>query len=164
LALKAAPYAAIAILGALCWHFDARAVSNADLVRTQASQFKKAQADSDAAWSAKLNIEQETYTKQKEDIQNAYETSLDRFKSSADLYNSSHHVFGGVQPATAKGNSVPANAPIAEAGTAGFRQNLSADPFVAVRSSDVQTCSVITDYALKERDLLIANAGLVPSQ
>ena len=147
LALKAAPYVAIGALSLLCWHFDARAVANANAVREQAASFRQAQADSDAAWSAKLTTQVQTYTQQQKDAQNEYLASLGDVRSSADRYIAAHRV----QPAATQGGTVSPVAAAAKAAVAGIRKEVPADS-VLVPTNDVQGCSVTTGYALALRD------------
>jgi len=150
LALKAAPYVAIGTLGLLCWHLDSRAVANADLVRTQAAQFKAAQIASEAAWSAKLAAQTQTYTQQKKDAQNEYNASLVNNRSYTDRY-----IAAGGMRATNNQSAASTPAKPTETPIAGLREEVPTDS-VMVSASDVQGCAVTTGYALALRDWAIA--------
>ena len=147
IALGAAPYVALVGVSLLAWHFDARAVANAAMVRTQAASFKQAQADSDAAWTAKLNTQAQTYTQQQKDAQNAYSATLANASSYTGRFIAAHRL----QPEAAQSGSVapvaaPTETPIAE-----LREEVPTDS-VVVSANDVQGCSVTTGYALALRD------------
>jgi len=146
LALKAAPYAALAVVSALAWHFDARAVANADAVRVQAEQFKAAQAAATVIAQQALAHEQSIYQAKAVEADSAYQTQLAAAQSAADRYIATHRV----QPAAVARDPVTAVGS-AQGSGAGVPANAAA-PGVVVSADDVQRCTDATTYALKAYD------------
>jgi hypothetical protein len=144
--LPALPYAAIALLGALCWHFDRRAVANADAVRTQAAQFRQAQADAQKAAQQALDRENTAYQAKATEAQNAYQAQLADAHSAADQYIATHRV----QPAPAGSHAGTAAAPT-DGGSASVPSAVPADA-VVVSADDVQACTGAVTYALQAHD------------
>ncbi len=146
LALKAAPYAALVTVSLLAWHFDARAVANADTIRSQAAEFKQGQAAATQMAQAALQHEQAGYAAKAKEADDAYQTQLVDARSAADRYIADHRV----QPQTAASGAGSAPA-AAQSGSAGIPAGMPADA-VVVSAGDVQTCSDATTYAMKARD------------
>jgi hypothetical protein len=144
--LPALPYAAIALLAALCWHFDRRAVANAAAMRTQAAQFRQAQADAQKAAQQALDRENAAYQAKAVEAQNAYQAQLADAHGAADRYIAAHRV----QPASAGGHA-GATAAAADGASTSLPAGLSADA-VVVSADDVQTCTGAVTYALQAHD------------
>lgn len=83
---------AIGVLGLLAWHFDARAVANADAVRTQAAQFKQAQADATRIAQQALEHEDLVYRQKAQEADSAYQAQLADASAAADRYIAAHRV------------------------------------------------------------------------
>ena len=139
-------YGALAVVSLLAWHFDARAVANADAVRSQAAQFAQAQADATAAAQKALKDEQAAYAAKAQDADHAYQTQLAAAQSATDRYIALHRV----QP-SAVGSSTGATSAASQGSGAGVPATVPADS-VMVSASDVRACTVITTDYLKARD------------
>ena len=146
LALKAAPYAALVGVSLLAWHFDSRAVANAEAVRVQAQQFKDAQAAAAVIAQQALAHEQAVYQQKATEADSAYQTQLAAAQSAADRYIASH----SVQPATAQGGASTAVAS-AQGGSPAVPANVPTSA-VMVSADDVRVCTSAADYALKAHD------------
>jgi hypothetical protein len=144
--LPALPYAAIALLAALSWHFDRRAVANAAAMRAQAAQFRQAQADAQKAAQAALDRENTAYQAKAVEAQNAYQAQLADARGAADRYIAAHRV----QPASTGGNA-GATVAAADGRGAGVSAAVSADA-VVVSADDVQACTGAVTYALQAHD------------
>jgi hypothetical protein len=144
--LPALPYALIALLAALAWHFDQRAVANADMIRTQAMQFKQAQADTTAIAQAALKHQEAVYQAKAQENDNAYQAQLADARSAADRYITTHRV----QPAAPAGDA-GTTAAGAQGGSAAIPASLPTDA-VVVSGSDVQVCTDAVTYALKAHE------------
>ena len=138
LLLRLIPYGAILLLSALCWHFWSRAVTNADAVRTQATNFVQAQHDVDRAWANKFAQQQEAYNKESEDAQKQYQVGLSRSRDAADAFIRLHaapaasYAQGGPATAKAEAPGIPADMPAR----------------VTVDAGLVQTCNDLHEYAV----------------
>jgi hypothetical protein len=143
------PYAAIGVLALLCWHFDSRAVANADMVQTQAAQFRAAQAAATQLAQQALLQQQARYTAKAQEADNEYTRSLADARHSADAYIAGHRV-GIVQPSPIAGSAITAVASAQSLGP-GIPSPVPADS-VLVPASDVQACTVATNYALSAHD------------
>jgi len=146
LALKVGPYVALGAVSLMAWHFDARAVANAALVRTQASAFEQAQAIATQTAQAALQHQQAAYVVKATEADSAYQTQLADARSAADAYVAEHRV----QPQAVAGDRSSAPAP-AQGGSAGVPPGVSADA-VVVSASDVQACTGATAYALSAHE------------
>jgi hypothetical protein len=142
----AAPYAAIALLAVLAWHFDRRAIANADALRTQAAQFRQAQIAAQQGAQQALDHENAVYLAKATEAQNAYQVQLSDARASADRYIVAHRV----QPATAGGDA-GATVATTDGGHADVPAGLS-PASVMVSSDDVQTCTDAVTYALQAHD------------
>jgi hypothetical protein len=136
-------YGALALVSLLAWHFDSRAVANADALRTQAAQFKQAQANATQIAQAALQRQQAIYATKATEADNAYQMQLADARSAADRYIAAHSVrnqtiASGSGAAVAAGQSRRADVPA----------SMSADT-VLVSAGDVQACTDATTYALK---------------
>lgn len=142
-ALVAGPYAAAGALALLCWHFDSRAVANADAMRAQAAQFKAAQATANQRAQQALMREQALYQTRAVETDRAYQNQLAAARLGSRAYVDSHRVqFGTV---AGRGSAAAASA---ESNRTGVSANLPADP-VMVSASDVQICSDAVTYGLQ---------------
>jgi len=139
-------YGALAVVSLLAWHFDARAVANADAVRSQAAQFAQAQADATAAAQKALKDEQAAYAAKAQEADNAYQTQLADARGAAAQYISAY----SVRPQTVASGAGAAPA-AAQSGSASLSASLPADT-VLVSPGDVQACTDATTYALKAHD------------
>lgn len=143
------PYAAIGTLALLCWHFDSRAVANADAVRIQAAQFKDAQAAATAIAQQALQHQEATYQAKATEADNAHQIALAAAQTAADQYIAAHRV----QPAPAARDAGAAAAAGQNPGAA-IPANVPADA-VMVSADDVHACTGAVAYALKARDYVL---------
>lgn len=146
LALTAAPWVALATVSLLAWHFDARAVANAEATRVQAGQFKQAQAAAARIAQAALQHEQAVYQVKAQEEDSAYQAQLADARSDADRYIAAHRV----QPAAVAGGG-GATAPGSADSSSGIPASLPSGA-VVVSTGDVQTCTDAATYALKAHD------------
>ncbi len=137
---------AIGVLGLLAWHFDARAVANADAVRTQAAQFKQAQADATRIAQQALEHEDLVYRQKAQEADSAYQAQLADARAAADRYIAAHRV----QPPAAQGRAGGTAAATHSNGTP-VPPGLPADA-VVVSGADVQACTDAVTYAVKAHD------------
>ena len=156
------PYAAMVALALMAWHFDARAVANADTVRAQAAQFKQAQADATAIAQAALAHQNAVYAAKAKDADNAYQSQLADAQSAAQRYINSHRVgsvsdaastvFMRVQSASAQGGSGATTAsPQGISARSGNGPGTSPE-LVAVTANDIDVCTVNTKRLQVVRD------------
>ena len=143
IALKVAPYAAIVLLAGLAWHFDARAVANADTVKTQAAQFKQAQTDAAMAAQKALQTETAQYAAKAKDADNAYQTQLVAAQSATSAYIASHRVVW-MRPATTGGSTTNADPAAQGSSTQGSNRPGAIADMVAVSPADLNVCTVNT--------------------
>lgn len=146
LALTGAPWAALAAISLLAWHFDARAVANAEALRMQATQFKQAQADAARIAQAALQHEQALYRAKATEADSVYQAQLADARSAADRYIATYRV----QPAEVA-SSGGGTAPSTAGRSPGVPASVPADA-VMVSAGDVQTCTDAATYALKAHD------------
>jgi MoxR-like ATPase len=140
------PFGALAVLPLLAWHFQARAVANADAMRAQAAEFKQAQAAATQLAQATLQHEQAVYAAKATEADNAYQAQLADTRDAAERYIAAHRVQS--TPAQGRGGGALASA---QGGGSAIPANLPADT-VVVSADDVQACSSATTYALKAHD------------
>jgi len=140
------PWGASVVLGLLCWHFDARAVADAMAIKTQAAQFKAAQANAEQSMQLALQQAQATYRNEADHAQQSYQSQLASTRAAADAYVAAHRLRA---QAAASGRSAPAGA--SKTADAGVPENVSAGA-VMVSADDVQACTAVTAYALQARD------------
>jgi hypothetical protein len=143
------PYASLGVLAMLCWHFQHRAMANADALRTQAAQFQAVQKAARAAAQAALHDQEAVYQARAQEADNAYQTQLAAAQSAADRYITAHRV----QPATFAGGPGAAAA-LAQSGNAGIPAPMPADA-VMVSAGDVQACTEAVTYGLKAHEWAI---------
>lgn len=136
-------YGALLVVSAFAWHFDARAVANAETVRVQAASFKQAQAMATQIAQAALQHEQAQYQAKATEADSAYQAQLADARGAADRYIASHRV----QPAAASRGADATSAP-AEGGGSPVPASVPSDA-VVVSTEDVQACTAVTAYALK---------------
>lgn len=139
-------YAALAAVSLMAWHFDNRALANADAVRTQAAQFKQAQADATMIAQQALRQEQAEYQAKATETDNAYQSRLAAARSAADQYISSHRLH--ITAAASAGGTTIARAQI---GSSAVPANMPANA-VVVSPNDVQACTDAVTYADKAHD------------
>jgi hypothetical protein len=147
--LQVGPYAAIGVLGLLCWHFDARAVANADMMKAQATQFRQEQAAATQLAQKALHDQEAAYRAKAQEADNDYTRTLADARRSADSYVAHHRaVFVQSGPVAS-----PSSAAItsAESHGADVPAPVPADS-VLVSASDVQACTVATNYAVSAHD------------
>ena len=142
------PYAGIAVLSLLCWHFQSRAVANADAVRTQAAQFKDAQKAAQIIAQEALHHQEAVYQAKAKDADNAYQVSLAAAQSAADRYIALHRV----RPATAAGDAGATVASAEGHAPEGGNGPGAAPDMVAVTAGDIQVCTVNTQRLEAVRD------------
>ncbi len=143
------PYLSLGVLAMLCWHFQHRAVANADALRTQAAQFQDAQEAARAIAQTALHHQEAVYQARAQEADNAYQTQLATARYAADRYIAAHRV----QPAAIAGGSGAAPA-TAQSGGAGIPAPMPADA-VMVSAGDVQACTDAVTYGLKAREWAI---------
>jgi hypothetical protein len=142
LALKITPYVALAAVSLLAWHFDARAVANAELIRSQAAAFTQAQTIATQAAQTALQRQQAAYAAEAKEADSAYQAQLADTRSAADRYIVAHRV----QPETIAHGAGSADA-ATTGGNTGVSAGVSADA-VVVSTSDVQACTDAATYAM----------------
>ncbi|WP_420382023.1 hypothetical protein [Novosphingobium sp.] len=142
LAVKAGPYGALATVSLIAWHFDARAVANAALVRSQAAAFEQTQLAATQIAQTALQHQQAAYAAKSLEADSAYQAQLANTRSAADRYIASHRV----QPQTiaSGGSSTAATAP---GGSASVPAGVPTGA-VVVSTGDVQACTDAATYAL----------------
>jgi hypothetical protein len=139
-------YGALAVVSLLAWHFDARAIANADAVRTQASQFKQAQADATVIAQQALQTETTQYAAKAKVVDDAYQQQIGSARDAADRYIASH----SVRPTAVA--SAPGSAPSAtQSGNPDVPASVPANT-VLVPPGDVQACTDAVTYAVKAHD------------
>jgi hypothetical protein len=134
----------MAIVTALAWHFDARAVANADLVRTQAAQFKAAQAQAAIIAQQALAHEQAAYQLKASEADNAYRKSLANAGASAARYIAAHRIDGmrAASDPRSTGNAIAS----AQGSAAKSSDGTGAtSDMVAVKASDIDVCTINTE-------------------
>lgn len=157
-------YGALVIISLLAWHFDVRAVANANAVRVQAAQFKQAQAAATAIAQAALQHEQAMYQTKATEAEGAYQVQLGDARHAADLYIAAHRVPAAVGLRAKAAGSDAGNALASAAGSGSeVPASMPADA-VVVSAGDVQACTDGITYAIKARDyvLSIAAASAAP--
>lgn len=142
LALKAGPYFALVAVSLMAWHFDARAVANAEMIRTQAAAFKQAQATATQIAQTALQHEQAVSDVKSTEANSAYQAQLVDVRSAADRYSATHRV----QPQAVSSGRRSALA-AAQNHSTSVPAIMPADA-VVVSSGDVQACTDATTYAL----------------
>jgi len=147
--LKVGPYVALGAVALVAWHFDARAVANAEMIRTQAAAFKQAQATATQIAQTALQHERAAYVIKATEADSAYQTQLVDARSAADRYGATHRL----QPPTVASGSGSAPA-AAEGYSTGVPASMPADA-VMVSNGDVQACSDATTYALNAHNWAI---------
>jgi len=149
LALIAGPYAVIGALALLSWHFDERAVANANALRTQAAQFSTAQATAAQRVQQALVREQVFYQTKASEADRAYQTQLSSVRASTDGYIASHRM---------QSSAVARDPRTTPAATTNSRASVFAgvptDP-IMVSADDVQICSNAITYGLKAHDWVL---------
>jgi hypothetical protein len=143
-------YGALAVVSLLAWHFDSRAIANADAVRTQAEQFKQANAVATQAWTEKLTAQQTEYAKDATNAQASFQGTLATVQTATAAYVASHRAVI-VRDETAAGGPGAANG-VAQAVNTAFPESVPTGGLVAVSGADVQSCSDATAYAVKAHD------------
>jgi hypothetical protein len=139
-------YGALAVVTVLAWHFDSRATANANAMRTQAAQFRQAQADATTIAQAALQHEQAAYAAKAMEADNAYKAQLADARSAADRYIASHSVHSQAI-ASATGTTAAA----AQGGGAAISASVPGNS-VLVSPSDVQACTAAVSYGLKAHE------------
>lgn len=144
------PYLATAALSLLCWHFQSRAVANADAVRVQAAKFRQAQAAAMAIAEVTLHHQEAEYAAKASEADHEYARQEANAHASADAYIAAHRIAAGMRAAAAAGDAsaTPASA---KGGSPGVPASVSGDA-VVVSGGDVQACTDATTYALKAHD------------
>jgi hypothetical protein len=148
-------YAAIGLLALLCWHFQSRAVANADTAKAQAASFAQAQKDANAQWEQKLSNQKAKSEQDAKETQSDYETRLAQYASATDRYIASHRTMavpvslwpapiqsgGGPTEGTAKAGNSPGASDVPEG--------------IVVAASDVQRCSEWQNYGVTAHDWIM---------
>ncbi len=143
-------YGALAVVSLLAWHFDSRAVANAHAVRTQAAQFRQAQADAAVIAQAALQHEQVAYAAKATEADNAYQAQLAAARSAASEYIATHSL---------RSRTVAGDAGTAVAGTQGGSATVPASMptgAVLVSPGDMQTCTDAVTYGLNAHAWAVA--------
>ena len=146
LALIAGPYAVIAALALLCWHFNERAVANANALRTQEKQFSTAQAIATQRVQQELVREQVFYQAKASEADRAYQIQFASVRASSDGYIASHRM----QSSAAARD--PRTAPEAAANSRTSVFDGVPTDVIMVSADDVQICSDAITYGLKAHD------------
>jgi hypothetical protein len=146
MALTVGPYAAIGVLALLCWHFDSRAVANADTVRTQAAQFAQAQALATAAARQALQTETAAYAAKAKDADNAYQTQFAAAQTATDQYIATHRV----RTTAVASSAWPAPSP-SQGANPGIPATVPVNT-VVVSPGDLQACTDAVTYAIQAHD------------
>ncbi|KUR80898.1 hypothetical protein [Novosphingobium sp. FSW06-99] len=141
---------ALVAVSLLAWHFDARAVANADAVRVQAAQFKQAQASATAIAQAALQHVDAIYQAKAQEADNAHQAQLADAQSAADRYIASHSVCP-----TAAGRSASPAPGAAQSAAAGVPASLPAGA-VVVSANDVHACTAAVGYAFAARNYVLS--------
>jgi hypothetical protein len=148
--LRLWPYGAIGVLALLCWHLDARAVANAEMVRAQAASYRSAQAAAAVIAQQALQQEKARYAAQAQEAQNEYEHQVADAHADADNYIAAHRAPAGLRTTPVVG--APGTAPAAgSAGGADVPAVVPADT-VLVSAGDVQACTNAVTYAVQAHD------------
>lgn len=139
----------IALAGALllAWHFQARAVANAEALRAQAAQFRQAQTDANRLAAEALHHQEAVFTARAQEAQTTHESQLASARAAADRFIAAHRV---QQPATAGGATGQPASAAQDRGTA-LPAGLPADS-VVVAADDVQACTAAVTYARDAHD------------
>jgi hypothetical protein len=135
-------YSALAIVSLLAWHFDARAVANANAVQIQAAQFKQAQADATVIAQQASQHQQAAYQAKATEADIAYQSQLADARFATARYIASHRV----QSAAVAGQAGSATPPT-QSGSAAVPASMPTDS-VLVSSGDVQACTDAVTYGL----------------
>ena len=144
--LRFAPYGIIGVLALLCWHFDARAVAEADGRRQDHAAYVSAQAAAQAIAQAAITHQQAVYQAQAQETEHEYQQQLADAHAGADRYIGDHRV--PVELRAGPAQSAPsAAAPAGTTGGTSVPASLPADA-VVVSADDVQACTAVTTYAL----------------
>jgi multidrug efflux pump subunit AcrA (membrane-fusion protein) len=141
-------YGAMGALALLCWHFQNRAVVNADTARAQAAFFKQAQKDAEAQWAKKLSDQKAQYAQFAKETQSDYETRLAQYAPLVRGYIATHHasaVLASVQPAPTQGGGGPAEGTTAPGGAPVL---VGMPASVVVSASDLRSCAALYAYAV----------------
>jgi hypothetical protein len=136
------PHIALLAVSLLAWHFDSRAVANADTVRTQAENFKSTQAAASVIAKQALLHQQEFYEQKAKESEDAHQKQLDDARSYADNYIATHRLRtkaserpSGTAAASAQGDGA-AVSPVVPADA------------VVVSAGDVQVCTSAVTYGI----------------
>jgi len=144
--LRFLPYGAIALLAMLAWHFDARAVAEAEGRRQDHAAYVDAQAAAAAIARAAITHQQAVYQAQAQETEHEYEQKVADAHAAADRYVADHRV-GGLRTGPAQGASSPAVA-ASTTGGPGVPPGVPADA-VVVSAGDVQACTSAVTYAVQ---------------
>jgi len=140
------PYGALVAVSVLAWHFDSLAVANANALRTQAAQFKQAQADAATIAEQTLKQQQAVYQAKATEANDAYQSQLAAADNAAAQYISTHRVRGPADP-DAPGAAIAAP----KSGGPDLSATVPAST-VLVSSGDVQACTDAVTYGIKAHD------------
>lgn len=146
-------YPALLAMSLLAWHFDARAVANADAVRVQASAFRQTQAAASSIAQHALLRVQAQYSAKAMEVNNAYQIQLASARGADDQYIAGHRV----QSCTAASAARTAVAPAQDSGATVYA-GLPPDA-VVVSADDVHACTASVTYGFKARDYLLSIAA-----
>jgi len=139
-------HAALAAISLLAWHFDSRATANAEMVRTQAAQFKQAQAAAATAAQAALQHEQAAYAAKATETDIAYQAQLADARSAAARYIAAHSLHN-----QAFASGVGATLASPHSGGAAIPASVPTDS-VLVSAGDLQSCTTAVTYAVKAHE------------
>ena len=140
------PYGALVTVCLLAWHFDSLAATNADALRTQATQFKQAQADATAIAEHALKQQQAVYQAKATEADDAYQSQLATARNAAAQYIATHRVRGPADP-DAPGTAIATP----KSGGASLSASVPTGT-VLVSSGDVQACTDAVTYGFQAHD------------
>ena len=144
-------YAVLAAALLAAWHFQARAVANAVALRTQAAQFRQAQADANRLAAEALHHQEAVYTARAQEAQTTHESQIASARAAADRFIAAHRV---QQPATT-GSATGQPASAAQDRGTDLPAGLPADS-VVVAADDVQACTAAVTYAQDAHDWAVS--------
>jgi hypothetical protein len=135
-------HVALLAVSLLAWHFDSRAVANADTVRTQAENFINAQNAASVIAKQALLHQQEFYEHKAKESEDAHQKQLDDARSYADNYIATHRL-------RTKASERPSGTAAASAqGDGSAIPPVMPTDAVVVSAGDVQACTDAVTYAI----------------
>jgi hypothetical protein len=146
LALAALPYTALVGVSLLAWHCDSRAIANANLVRSQAEQFKRMQAQATIIARDALAHQQAVYQQKAMGADLAYQAQSSAARAATHAYIAARRM----QPAIAAG-STGGSASAQPRDNSPVSASLSPDA-IMVSGDDLRICTDGITYALKAHE------------